>query len=579
MSSIHDTSFWKNFKNDLAVKLKIAPNSTIHFSGIGGIGMSGLAKILHQIGFSVQGSDLVVNDSIRRLKEQGVLVFINHSTKHINKNVDLLVKTSAVKDTNPEVQTALKLGTKIISRGEMLAAILFNSSAFCVAGMHGKTTTTALLANVMENVGIEPTIINGGIILKYGTNAKLGKATNTTNANIKSNANIHVEVNHVIEPHQHMCVVETDESDGSFLLLQPYVGIVTNIDAEHLSHYGGFEQLQEAFIKFMKNVKSNGVVVANTGDLFVVEVLKKCEVSKLSAKLFTYELLDSYTKTSSNCNNESEKFAAQSVSNAFALGSMTHIIAQNVYFKDGLMQYDLTIYKNSRNNPHTEVVENMQTTTTTNNSAINAIHPTEINTINIKNIRLKACGMYNVENSLAVITTAVFANWNIQNVMQGLSEFCGVQHRFCIVGNFDNAVVIDDYAHHPKEIVAVFRAAKLLSDGGRIIAVIQPHRYSRLADLMDEFVQALQFFDIIVILDVYSASELPILGVNSAILHEKVRIKNRNTYYLPNTNNQKMPDITAIQNLLQKQNVKSNDIILCLGAGSISKIATMLCEN
>ena len=501
--------------SNIIEKFNIKKTAKIHFIGICGIGMSGIAKILKSLGFDVQGSDTKNNGICDSLSKMGIPIFPEHSAQNIS-NVDLIVKSSAISQDNPELKEALRSGKKIISRGEMLAAIVNDCHSICIAGAHGKTTTTAMIAKIFLDLTIEPMVIAGGILRENNTNAIIRNLPQ--------------------KKEKTWCVVESDESDGSFLLLKPELAIITNIDKEHLDHYETFYNLKKSFVHFIQNVHAHGGVIANLQDKNVFEILLK--VKGTIPQLSTYEL----------CLSRQDHDL--SVERAFAVGSTTHIIGTNVRFLSDFMIYDCDIYNITSNG--------------------------SVETINYSNLHLRAHGTYNVQNSLAALGVALFYKFDVNRVFTSLSHFCGVERRFTKIGKFNGADVVDDYAHHPHEILNVISSTKALlqnnTNGGKVIAIIQPHRYTRLAALMDEFVRAISLADCIIILEVYSASEKPISGIDSEVLYYKIKKCHNRVYYAHNNN---------IQNIKEELNsyVTNDDVILCMGAGDITKIASDLLKN
>lgn len=507
--------------------LGISTNATIHFSGIGGYGMSALARIMHSLGFHVQGSDIAMSNTLSALQESGIRIFHTHSAENVI-NTDIVVYSSAINAQNPELIQASDKGIKLLSRGALLAAITNDQHSICVAGAHGKTTTTAMIASMMCAGNMQPTIINGGIMCEYGTNAVLSTQKDMT-----------------------WCVVETDESDGSFLLLQPTIAVITNIDEEHISYYKNFTNLKKAFEQFICNVEPDGIVILNYQDQVLREILlsmcKNMNLQTARIKFVTYEL----------CDDQNVKDEESVRRTMLETGACMHIVGSNIKYNGGNFTYDVCIH-----------------------SSIHEHRIIDIPSGVLKNVKLQATGIHNAQNSLAAIacTMCCGCNVSVEGALKGLAKFAGVKRRFTNVGVLGQAGarVVDDYAHHPHEVCKVISAAKLLlqseNKGGRVIAVIQPHRYTRLAALMDEFVHSLLSANVIIVLDVYAASEEEIQYVNSKILYEKILQHNHsNTHYLPTT------DAQQIKDKLHKCTAQ-NDIILCMGAGDITQIAAKLCE-
>lgn len=526
--------------------------ATVHFVGIGGIGMSALARILLQVGFCVQGSDVSDSNMSNELRVSGVKVFKGHSASNI-QNVNLVVYSSAVNILqNPELVHATESGIPAISRGELLAVIVNSQPNICVAGAHGKTTTTAMIANAVVAAGLHPTIINGGVLCKYGTNAILGEAS---------------------AGNQLMCVTETDESDGSFLLLTPTIVVITNIDAEHLDYYKNFENVIRVFQQFIANIKDGGVVIANARDNNTQNILNTIHKKKLNSgkniTVVTYELLQEMCETQRTHHGmfDSEELCFGVVHKTIdAVLGDTHVVANNVRYDSKNQQFLYDVY----------VWEKVRTSA---NKAICCDY--DIAHV-FRDVRLRAVGIHNVENSLAAIASLIFcdksgrfSNLDVKAGLSGLADFAGVKRRFNYVGKFCHANVVDDYAHHPREIKVVIEAAKHLllyqSAIGRLIVIVQPHRYTRLKALMPDFAASLLGADIIFVLDVYAAFEEPIMGVDSIALCKIISQNHQSVYYLGSGDN-----IAQIQNAL-RPHLTPNDMILCIGAGNITQIATNLC--
>ncbi len=456
--------------------MKVSPLSlgTIHFVGIGGIGMSGIAEILYSLGQKVQGSDVSENANVERLRAKGIPIFIGHSSQNIEK-ADLLVVSSAIHSGNPEVMTAKEKGISIVHRAEMLAQLARLKFSAMVAGSHGKTTTTSLLARIFDAAFMDPTVINGGIITAYGTNARLG--------------------------HGDWMVIESDESDGSFLDLSPTVAVVTNIDPEHLDHYGDFDNLKEAFRTFLKKLPFYGFGVVCWDHPDVREV-----VQSLPNKNFI----------------------------TYGFHEEANVQATNVHVKEGKTYFDVHI----RLPKKPEVVW--------------------------QNVNLSLYGNHNVLNALAALTVAHKLEIPGVLIQDALSSFEGVKRRFTKTGEVEGISVYDDYAHHPEEIKAVLQAAQSMSQGkGRIIAVVQPHRYTRLSNLMKEFAHALEKADKVYIAPIYSAGESPIEGVTHKVLAESIKnVSSVVTFEKPE----------ELESLLVPH-LASQDVVLFMGAGTVSQWA------
>jgi UDP-N-acetylmuramate--alanine ligase len=447
----------------------------IHFIGIGGIGMSGIAEVLHNLGNKISGSDLKRSPVTDRLKRLGVRVAIKHKAKNV-QDADVVVVSTAIDKTNPEVIEAIKRGIRIIRRAEMLAQIMrLIKYGIAVAGTHGKTTTTSLLATIVHEAGLDPTLIIGGRLNSLRTNAKLGKGD--------------------------FIIAEADESDASFLHLLPTITIVTNMDPEHLDHYGDFDRYREAFQKFCSLVPFYGVNVL---------CAEHPETLKLSKQLDKRILLYGFSKTHD-------------------------VNAQNVTFDGTSCHFDL-FFKDRE----------------------------------IDHIRLNTPGLHNVLNSLAAITVASELGISIKSTKKALAGFKGVGRRMELLLKKPEITVVDDYGHHPEEIKATLKAIRK-AYAGRLVVIFQPHRYTRTRDLFEDFVGSFALADVLLITDIYAASEKPIKGVSSQSLVKAIQdLKGENVHYLPKTD----AIVGQILPLL-----KTDDIVLSLGAGDITKIGRSLAKE
>lgn len=454
-----------NLTNAISTELGL-----IHFIGIGGIGMSGMAEILHNLGYMVQGSDSGNNANVERLKSFDIPVFIGHESDNI-ENAALVVRSTAIKDDNIEMQAARNANIPIISRADMLSEIVRLKPAIAIAGTHGKTTTTSLVAMMLENAGKDPTVINGGIINRKGTNAYLGKGD--------------------------CLVVEADESDGTFLKLPAQIAVITNIDPEHLDYWHNFENIQKAFRDFIANLPFYGLAVI-------------CNDHPESRKL-ALEINDRKIIT----------YAIDNEANIMAINIKSDISGSNFDIKIG-----------------------------------NRI---------IKNIFLPTPGRHNVLNSLAALAIAVELGLDEDKIRNSFLGFQGVKRRFTKTGEVDNITIIDDYGHHPAEIAATLATAHSIKNGGRVIAIFQPHRYSRISSLMNEFAECFGDADMVIVTDIYAAGEAPISGIDKHEIASAIR------------NNGK--EAIALSGDLAEQvyiTAKSGDIVVCLGAGTITYMANEL---
>ncbi|MCI4590050.1 UDP-N-acetylmuramate--L-alanine ligase [Sphingobium sp. BYY-5] len=454
---------------------------TIHFIGIGGIGMSGIAEVMHNLGYSVQGSDVAEGYVVEGLRKKGIKVMIGHKAENLG-DAAVVVTSTAIKRGNPEVELALETRIPVIRRAEMLAELMRLKSTVAVAGTHGKTTTTSMVAALLDAGGVDPTVINGGIINSYGSNARLGNSD--------------------------WMVVEADESDGSFLRLDGTIAVVTNIDPEHLDHYGNFDRVKDAFVEFVGNVPFYGAAMLCLDHPEVQAILPRVQ----DRRIVTYG------------------FSAQA-----------DIRGENVRPVPGGNIFDVVIRDRDGK------VEK------------------------IDDVMLPMPGKHNVSNSLAAIGVALQLGIPHSVICTGFEKFGGVKRRFTKVGEIATgdgiATVIDDYGHHPVEIRAVLAAAREGAKG-RVIAVVQPHRFTRLHDLMDEFQQAFNDADMVYAAPVYTAGEQPIEGVDSAAL--VAGLKRRGHRHAST-----IADADELASVLAAD-IQPDDMVICLGAGDITKWAAGL---
>ena len=451
---------------------------TIHFVGIGGIGMSGIAEVLHNLGYVVQGSDIADNYNTKRLAELGMKVMIGHRAENVGA-AQVVVVSTAVKADNPEVLAARARLVPVVRRAEMLGELMRLKWSIAIGGTHGKTTTTSMIAQLLTAAKYDPTVINGGIINAYGTNARLGQGD--------------------------WMVVEADESDGSFLRLPHTIAVVTNIDPEHLDHYGSFDRLRTAFTQFIENVPFYG---------FACLCADHAEVQALIPRVSDRKVV------------------------TYGLSVSADVRAVNLRLDQHGADYDVIV---------TNRVSDADRT--------------------IAGLRLPMFGRHNVQNSLAAVAVAVEMGIDDDVIRQGLASFTGVKRRFTRTGEAHGITVIDDYGHHPVEIAAVLKAARQ-AYGGRVIAVVQPHRYSRLAQLREEFTGCFGDADIVVVADVYAAGEAPIEGVNRDMLVNALRRAGQREV-LPLEDPQDLPELVW-------QVARPGDLVVCLGAGSITNWAYAL---
>ncbi|MFC3069249.1 UDP-N-acetylmuramate--L-alanine ligase [Phenylobacterium soli] len=460
------------------VPFEIGP---VHFIGIGGIGMSGIAEIMLRIGYTVQGSDAKASANTERLEKLGAKIFIGHDAAHV-EGASAIVYSTAVKVDNPEMVEARARRLPLVRRAEMLAELMRLQFSVAVGGTHGKTTTTSMIACLLDAGGLDPTVVNGGIINAYGTNAKVGTGD--------------------------WIVVEADESDGSFLKLRSTVAVVTNIDPEHLDHYGDFEAVKKAFRDYVENIPFYGFAAVCTDHPEVQAMAARVE----NRRLVTYGV------------NPQAEVRAE----AITMGA------------DGA-RFDAVIA------------------------------PREDGVQRIEGLHLPMAGHHNVLNALAAIAVARELGVSAEDIKKGLAGFGGVKRRFTTTGVANGIRVIDDYGHHPVEIGSVLKAARAVVGSGRVIAVVQPHRYSRLKDLFDEFCHCFNDADVVIVADVYAAGEAPIEGVGRDALVEGLRrYGHRRAIALPSP-----ADLPA----LVREEAKAGDLVVLLGAGDITNWAYALPEQ
>ena len=450
---------------------------TIHFIGIGGIGMSGIAEVMHNLGYKVQGTDVAEGYVIDGLRKRGIKVLIGHAAENLGDAAVVVVST-AIKRGNPEVELALEKRIPVVRRAEMLAELMRLKNTVAVAGTHGKTTTTSMVASLLDAGGVDPTVINGGIINSYGSNARLGASD--------------------------WMVVEADESDGSFLRLDGTYAIVTNIDPEHLDHYGSFEKIKDAFVEFVENVPFYGAAFLCIDHPEVQAIIPRVR----DRRIITYG------------------FSAQA-----------DLRGDNVTPIPGGNRFDVTI------------------------------RDRDGNTRKLANITLPMPGRHNVSNAIAAIGVALELGVPDDVIVSGFEKFGGVKRRFTKVGEVGGATIIDDYGHHPVEIRAVLAAARE-GVAGRVIAVVQPHRFTRLRDLMGEFQTAFNDADIVYVAPVYPAGEAPIEGTDAAALVRGLKQRGHRAA-------QEIDGPDALTDTLAGV-IRPGDMIICLGAGDITKWAAGL---
>ena len=450
----------------------------IHFIGIGGIGMSGIAEVMSTLNYKVQGSDIADNYNVARLRKHGVEVAIGHQAENIG-SAQVVVISSAVKADNPELIEARKRFLPIVRRAEMLAELMRFKSCVAVGGTHGKTTTTSIVAALLDAGNFDPTVINGGIINAYGTNARLGKGD--------------------------WMVVESDESDGTFVKLPADIVIVTNIDPEHLDHYGTFDKAKEAFLAFVENIPFYGFAVMCIDHPVVQELIGKIQ----DRRVVTY-----------------------------GHSSQADFRLLDVTYSDGATRFGVRITNRLTRETH-----------------------------DIMDLALAMPGDHNALNSTAALAVARELGMSDEQIRNGLASFEGVKRRFTRTGEFNGVTVFDDYGHHPVEIAAVLSAARKVTKK-KVVTVMQPHRYTRLASLFSEFCSCFNDADAVVLAPVYAAGETPIEGADHHYLARGLHDRGHRAVYEIDTPDQLAPMI--------KDLVSPGDIVVCLGAGTISQWAYAL---
>jgi UDP-N-acetylmuramate--alanine ligase len=458
------------------VPLDIGP---IHFVGIGGIGMSGIAEIMHNLGYNVQGSDAADTANVKRLRKLGIPIKIGHAAENI-EGAYAIVYSSAVKPDNVEIEDGRRRGIPLVRRAEMLAEIMRLKWCVAVAGTNGKTTTTTMVAALLDAGGFDPTVVNGGIINAYGTNARIGAGD--------------------------WAVVEADESDGSFLRLPATIAVLTSADPDHLDYYGTFERMRDAFQRFIENIPFYG---------FAVLCLDHPEVQSMIGRITDRRLI------------------------TYGFSPQADVRATNISFTQGGSRYDVSVTDRLQYGGETL----------------------------IENITLPMPGEHNILNSLAAITVARGLGVQDQRIRTALSAFEGVKRRFSRVGEWNGAAIIDDYGHNPFKIAAALRAARQ-AYAGPIVAIIQPHRFTRLRDTFEQFCTCLNDADTAIIAPIYAAGEQPIAGMTHLAYADAIRARgHRNVVTIESP--EELPNIVAPL-------AKPGGAIVFLGAGSITNWASGL---
>ncbi len=449
----------------------------IHFVGIGGIGMSGIAEVLLNLGYTVQGSDLKSSKITERLARLGATIFEGQRAENL-ESAEVVVISSAIKPGNPELDAARAQGLPVVRRAEMLAELMRLKSNVAVGGTHGKTTTTTMVATLLDAGGIDPTVINGGIIHAYGSNARMGAGE--------------------------WMVVEADESDGTFNRLPATIAIVTNIDPEHMEHWGTIENLRQGFLDFVSNIPFYGLAVCCTDHP---------EVQALVGRVTDRRVL------------------------TFGFNAQADVRAVNLTYKSGIAHFDIALQ-----------AEGMV----------------------IENCTLPMPGDHNVSNALAAVAVARHLGMKKDEIREALAKFAGVNRRFTKVGEINGITIIDDYGHHPVEIAAVLKAARQATEG-RVIAVHQPHRYSRLHSLFDDFCACFNEADVAGIAEVFAAGEDPIEGADrDDLVAGLVAHGHRHALAIETEDD--------LERLVREE-AGPGDMVVCLGAGTISVWANRLPER
>ena len=450
----------------------------VHFIGIGGIGMSGIAEILHNQGYVVQGSDAALNPNVQRLRDMGITVEIGQSGDNLGK-AEVVVISSAIRKDNPELMAARARALPVVRRAEMLAEIMRFKTAIAIGGTHGKTTTTTLVATLLDAGNLDPTVINGGIINAYGTNARLGGGE--------------------------WMVVEADESDGTFVKLPADVAVVTNIDPEHLDHYGDFDGVKRAFHQFVENVPFYG---------FAVMCLDHPEVQALVGEIRDRRVI------------------------TYGRNPQADVRLIDLENRDGVQHFSVEIRDRIRQTQ-----------------------------LRIDGLELPMPGVHNALNATAAIAVADQLHVPAEAIRRGLKEFTGVKRRFTRTGEVAGVTIIDDYGHHPVEISAVLKAARQ-SARRDVVAVVQPHRYSRVHDLFDDFAACFNDADTVIVAPIYAAGEQPLPGVTHEELVNRIRARGHRDARVIDR-----PE--ALAPLLASR-VEEGDYVVCLGAGNITQWAAAL---
>jgi len=454
----------------------------VHILGIGGIGMSAIAEILHAKGYTVQGSDQKDSANVRRLRAKGIRVFVGHDPVNL-VGARYIVVSSAIKRSNPELEAARARGLPIIRRAEMLAELMRLYATVAVTGTHGKTTTTSLIAHVFERAGLDPTVITGGIINSWGSNARLGNGQ--------------------------WMIVEADESDGTFIKIPAQIGVVTNIDPEHLDYFKSVENMHREFEAFYRNVPFYGAAVTCIDHPVVADMIERLELRRDGRRLLTY-----------------------------GTQAGADLVLKSARVENGATFFDADLGPRVRGGQRA-----------------------------IRGWSVPLLGHHNALNALAAVAAASEAGIADEVVRKALFGFSGVKRRFQPTGTWNGVAVYDDYGHHPVEIAAVLKAARA-GARGRVIAVVEPHRYTRVRDLFSEFAACFKDADSVILTPLYSAGELPIEGIDHASLAQAIRAAGHPAVFTVDSERGIAPALRRI--------AAPGDIVVCLGAGNSTEWAHAL---
>jgi UDP-N-acetylmuramate--alanine ligase len=461
---------------------------TIYFIGIGGIGMSGLAEILHNLGYKVCGSDLKESYVTKRLQKLGIPISFDQQNLHTD-SIGVVVKSTAIADDHPQLIKAIQSGIPVVDRAQMLAELMRLKYSLAVSGTHGKTTTTSMIAHMLESAALNPTVINGGVINKVGTNAYFGSGD--------------------------FLVAEADESDGTFIRLPIYAAVITNINPEHLSYYKTFDKVKDAYLQFIHNVPFYGFAL----------VCFDCPTAREVANYAKNRHIISYAI---DCDT-------------------ADLRAHNITYHGEGVIFDVLL-------------------------SPTIIKQRKLDYTTLKKVKLGVIGKHNILNALAAIGAGIALGIKPEVICASLANFSGVKRRFTKVAEINEAIIIDDYAHHPVEISATLSAAKTIAErrNGRVIAIMQPHRYTRFNDLFADFAQAFNDADQIFVTPVYAAGELPIGEASIEKLVDNLKCQGKQAFVLY--------DLSKARTLISN-NAQKGDIVLFLGAGDITNYANNLLKN